>query len=79
MTTVVSAASKCEGCLVRANCSEACEEELVRGSKEFCERNKYMPSVSEKGEIQFVFTHLESGIQTSYVWNKIKNEIVKWL
>lgn len=75
---VVVAASKCEGCLVRANCSEACEEELVRGSKFFCERNKYMPSITEKEEIQFVFTHLETGIQTSYVWNINKNEIVKW-
>jgi hypothetical protein len=79
MTAVGSVASKCEDCLVRANCSEACKEELVRGSKEYCERNKYMPSVSEKGEIQFIFTHLESGMQTIYVWNKNKNEIVKWL
>lgn len=37
-----------------------------------------MPSVTEKEEIQFVFTHPETGIQTSYVWNINKNEIIKW-
>ena len=78
MTMVVVAASKCEGCLVWTNCSEACEEELARGSKDYCERNKYMPSVAEKEEIQFVFTHQETGIQTSYMWNINKKEIVKW-
>ena len=77
--TMVIAAGKCRDCLVRANCSEACVEELVRGSKVYCERNKYMPSVTEKEEIEFVFTHPETGMRTHYVWNKNKNEIIKWL
>jgi hypothetical protein len=76
---MVIAVGKCRDCLIRVNCSEACVEELVRGSKVYCERNKYMPSVTEKQEIQFVFTHPETGMQTHYVWNKNKNEIVKWI
>lgn len=75
----LAVASKCKDCLIKVNCSEGCEEELTRGSKAYCERNKYMPSVTEREEIQFVFTHPETGIQTSYMWNINKNEIVKWI
>jgi len=38
-----------------------------------------MPSVTEKEEIEFVFTHPETGMQTRYVWDRNKNEIIKWL
>lgn len=71
--------SVCRDCLVRVNCSEPCQEQVLSKLKNFLEVNGKKLRIDRKVEFDFIFTNMETGAYKKFRWNKIKNEIVKWL